>query len=47
MPLSFVQDFLSESVQKFPDKVFLIQDDKKLSYQDLELQSNQLANALI
>ncbi|NTW43669.1 MAG: long-chain fatty acid--CoA ligase, partial [Anaerolineaceae bacterium] len=47
MPLSFVQDFLSESVQKIPEKVFLIQDDKKITYQDLELQSNQLANALI
>ena len=47
MPLSFVQDFLSKSVQKIPEKVFLIQDDKKITYQDLELQSNQLANALI
>jgi len=47
MPLSFVQDFLSDSVQKFPEKIFILQDEKKLSYQELELFSNQFAHSLM
>jgi len=41
-----IQDFLNQSAEKFPEKVFLIQDDKKTTYQELEILSNQLANQL-
>jgi amino acid adenylation domain-containing protein len=41
-----VQDFLRQSTGNFPEKVFLIQDEKKLTYLELEILSNRLANQL-
>jgi len=41
-----IQDFLIQSAEKFPEKTFLIQDEKKTTYQELEILSNQLANQL-
>ena len=42
-----VQDLLTNSAKKFPDKIALICDNRRFSYTDLENRSNQLANALI
>jgi len=41
-----IQDFLIQSAEKFPEKKFLIQEEKKTTYQELEILSNKLANQL-
>jgi long-chain acyl-CoA synthetase len=44
---SLVQDFLEISVERHPEKVALVCDDQRLTYEDIERQANRLANALI
>jgi amino acid adenylation domain-containing protein len=46
MQNSLVQDFLENSADRSPDKVALVCDGRRLTYAELEIQSNQLANAL-
>ncbi len=42
-----VQDFLHHSVDRLPEKIALICDGQRFSYQDIEIAANRLANALI
>jgi len=42
-----VQDFLTHSANRLPDKTALICDGRRLSYGEIELAANRLANALI
>ena len=42
-----VQDFLTGSAARFPEKVALICDGRHLTYAELDAMSNRLANALI
>ncbi|MBN1872931.1 MAG: AMP-binding protein [Anaerolineae bacterium] len=42
-----VQDFLENSAEQYPDKVALICDGQRLTYQEIDAQANRLAHALI
>jgi long-chain acyl-CoA synthetase len=42
-----VEQFLEQSVQRFPDKTALVCGDRRLTYLEIEEQSNRLAHALI
>jgi long-chain acyl-CoA synthetase len=42
-----VQDFLHHSAQRLPDKVALVCDGQRLTYAEIDLMANRLANALI
>jgi|TARA_R110001592_G_scaffold176503_1_gene416081 amino acid adenylation domain-containing protein len=42
-----LQSFLENSAREYPDKVALVVDQQRYTYQDLELQSNRLAQALL
>lgn len=42
-----VSDFLEQSAAKFPDKIALICDKKRLSFRQIEDFANRLANALL
>ena len=42
-----VQDFLHKSAKRFPDKVALICEGRRLTYAEVEAQANRLARALI
>jgi amino acid adenylation domain-containing protein len=42
-----VQDFLQDSADRFPDKVALVCDGQRLTYAEIEMQANRLANALL
>jgi len=42
-----VQDFLQNSADKYPDKVSLICNNKKLTYSEIDTMANKFANALI
>ncbi|WP_417392085.1 class I adenylate-forming enzyme family protein [Gimesia sp.] len=42
-----LQSFLENSAREYPDKVALIVDQQRYTYQELELQSNRLAQALL
>jgi amino acid adenylation domain-containing protein len=47
MKAALVQDFLTHSAQRKPEKIALVCDGLRLSYAELEMRTNQLANALI
>jgi amino acid adenylation domain-containing protein len=42
-----LQDFLSDSARRLPDKTALVCQDRRLTYADIERQSNALAHALV
>ena len=42
-----VEEFLERSGERFPEKTALVCDDRRLTYQSLEEQSNRIAHALI
>jgi len=44
---SLVQEFLENSADRAPEKVALVCEDQRLTYAEVERQSNRLANALI
>jgi non-ribosomal peptide synthetase component F len=41
-----VQDFLHHSAERLPDKVALVCDNQRLTYREIDLAANRLANAL-
>jgi len=42
-----VNDFLQDSAKRFPDKVALVCDGRRLTYAEIEEQANQVANGLL
>lgn len=42
-----VQDFLTQSANRLPDKVAVISDSRRITYREIEADANRLANALI
>ncbi len=42
-----VNDFLQDSAERFPDKVALVCDDRRLTYTQIEEQANRVANGLL
>ena len=42
-----VQEFLTNSALTYPDKIALISDGVRLTYQEIDRKVNQMANALI
>ena len=42
-----VEEFLEASAERFPEKVALIVDGRKLTYRDLDRQANALSHAFL
>jgi amino acid adenylation domain-containing protein len=42
--MQLVQDFLQKSADRYPDKTALVCDDQRLTYNDIEMMANRLAN---
>jgi len=45
--LRLVHDFLQQSAERYPDKIALVFEGRRMTYADIEVMSNRLANALI